>query len=259
MENGTRGVQPPPGGTEAQELATGDQARVKYAVVARSSDGLVLSSWAARGETTSGLSDQRTKLVSAILQKLAEQRSARQRPPRHASFPHRTNPAFGTVHVTSNSDYAVAVVTSQDYPRHVAQQMITQIQSSVDTVPIQPLIAQARRPGELATQCYPRLRQVCIQYSDLELMQQAQSVAARVRDVKVVMEGNIDRVVSNIQRLEDVDSRAQTARVDVQDFLVQARDTQQRAWYTRTKVWIIVALVVVLLLAGIIPAAVLAR
>lgn len=208
---------------------------MRYVALARLSDGLIVASYrphAANASTSAECEATVAKVLASGNIKPCTQLTV------------VINDEIGTMHLAARSDDVTAVVTCATYPRRSAFQMLSALQEAVSQNATLEAVAACQKPEELSKPCHTWLKEIFKKYCDLGKVDKITAVNLQVDEVKMVMEGNINRILDNAESLNTVEDKAENLRNNAMQFQRQSDDLRRILWWRNFKMKLIVALLV---------------
>jgi hypothetical protein len=146
------------------------EGNIRFAVFARLSDGLSLSTFKGKGCTATTV-DTTNKVLRSGNLKAKSQLTV------------TIDQTIGTLHLAAGDVDVIAVITAPDYPRRSAFKLLDEVRAEADKCILPEGVTGATRDGEYAKQM-PFLREACVRYEDLAEVDKITAVGAQVDEVK---------------------------------------------------------------------------
>mmetsp|Transcript_39223 Transcript_39223/g.65916 ORF Transcript_39223/g.65916 Transcript_39223/m.65916 type:complete len:293 (-) Transcript_39223:113-991(-) len=204
---------------------------IKLLTVSRLEDGLVLASYRAKDK---GAECEET--VDRVL------RSGNIQP--NSQITVVINDDIGTLHLLAGTIDVLSAVTNATYPRRSAFQLLKDARDAVVNNVAPGEITGTSERGALSRTCKPWLKQLSEKYSVLASVDKITAVGAKVDEVRLVMEGNINRVLDNAENLSNVEDKAENLRQNAQQFQRKSESLRKVLWWRNLKMKLIVLLLV---------------
>mmetsp|Transcript_13277 Transcript_13277/g.45936 ORF Transcript_13277/g.45936 Transcript_13277/m.45936 type:complete len:224 (-) Transcript_13277:652-1323(-) len=211
---------------------------VRYAVLARLSDGMVASSYTSKRAAPETVETVKRVLTSGNL-----------RPKTQLTV--TVNDTVGALHLMGGTSDVLAVVTSASYPRRSAFKLLAELREVVSAEVAEGAVDAMTKENELRTLVSGGFREKCCQYDDLASVDKVTAVSAQVEDVKMQMEGNIGRMLENAENLSAVENKTEVLRAGAAQFSKRSEQVKRILWWRNVKVKMIVLLLVLCVLGYI--------
>jgi len=215
---------------------------VKYVAVARLSDGLVLAS---------ALSKACAGAAGAAVEGTARQvlGSGNLRPHQKLTV---TAGGDGDLHLQSEEHAVVAAMCAAEFPRRQAFALLEELAGRSRGPASAEAVAAARGEGELGQALAPALREALARDHGASAPASAvATVTAKVEEVKVVMEGNINKVLENAENLASIENKSEVLRQEAHQFQKKSVSVRNALWWRNFKMKLVVAAVVLCVLGYI--------
>ena len=164
-----------------------------------------------------------------------------------------TDREVGTVHYDSDESCVYMAVTATDYPQRHIFKLLEEVKKDF----LSNHRAQLSTAGEnaLAKAAKRWMGSLCSKYDNLESIDKVRGVMAQVDEVKGVMHENVNKMLENHAKLEDLDDKAEELRNEAGTFKKGATKLKNRMWWQNCKLTLIIFilfLVVIAIIVGII-------
>ena len=164
------------------------------------------------------------------------------------------NDAVGTMHINTTDSAAYVLVTSPTYPRRTAFTALTKLREAVasSSESEESLLSSESLSSERAKQPQlgPPLSDIASRFSEPE-QDKAEQVSAQVEEVRGQMEGNIERMLENQENLDAVQEKTGNLQEGARQFRKQSNTLKSQLWWRNFKIKIIVLICVLAILAYI--------
>uniref|UniRef100_A0A7S0X8N0 V-SNARE coiled-coil homology domain-containing protein n=1 Tax=Mantoniella antarctica TaxID=81844 RepID=A0A7S0X8N0_9CHLO len=212
------------------------EGNIRFAVFARLSDGLALATFKGRGATASAVETTNKVLKSGNLKPKAQ-------------LTVTIDQTIGTLHLAAGDVDVIAVITSPDYPRRSAFQLLEEIRAKVDGSITPEEVTRATKAGEHAKHAF--LREACLRFEDVAEVDKITAVGAQVDEVKAVMEGNINKMLDNAETVNAVEDKSELLRAGAQQFQKRSDHVRRMMWWRLFKIKLIFGTLVLVVLGYI--------
>lgn len=210
---------------------------IRYAVLAKLSDGLLLASFKSRAATQQTL-DTTKKVLSSGNVKPKTQLTV------------TVDETVGTLHLVAGEVDVLAVITAPNYPRRSAFQFLAEFRSKVsEAIPVEG-ITGATKEGEYGKQA-AWLKELCIKYEDLASVDKISAVNNQVEEVKAIMEGNVNKMLDNAESINVVEDKSEQLRAGAEQFYKRSEQVKRIMWWRMCKLKLIFGLLVACILGYI--------
>mmetsp|Transcript_42726 Transcript_42726/g.70071 ORF Transcript_42726/g.70071 Transcript_42726/m.70071 type:complete len:250 (-) Transcript_42726:160-909(-) len=155
-----------------------------------------------------------------------------------------------TVHFMSDERKRVyVVVTKKSYPSRVVFTLIEEMQSRfLDKTAEKSLTA---KDGALSKTTKSIFSEISKKYDDPKNVDQLASIQDKIDVTKTVMSENIQNMLQNTEKLEDINDKAEHLGDQAKLFKKQGTELQRVMWWKLCKMRLMIAIIVVLLVGGI--------
>jgi len=218
---------------------------VRFAVLARLSDGLILATHASKKSGGQQVETVKRVLTSGNIRAKAQ-------------LTVTVNDEVGTLHLMAGEVDVLAVVTSASYTRRTAYKLLGELREKATETVSAEAVSGATREGELKGVAGAWMKEVCSKFENEGAVDKASAVALQIDEVKAVMEGNINRMLDQSESLSAVENKSEALRAGAHQFQRQSEAVKRVMWWRNFKVKAIIGLLV-LCVAGYILIPVLAN
>eukprot|EP00696_Hemimastix_kukwesjijk_P000030 gnl/Hemi2/10059_TR3485_c0_g1_i1.p1 gnl/Hemi2/10059_TR3485_c0_g1~~gnl/Hemi2/10059_TR3485_c0_g1_i1.p1 ORF type:complete len:213 (+),score=48.22 gnl/Hemi2/10059_TR3485_c0_g1_i1:79-717(+) len=147
---------------------------------------------------------------------------------------------LGTLHYDSDQTNVYMVMVSSKYPQRTAFRLLEDLRDGL--------------PQQQGQNKLPLLKRLCAKYDDLASVDKIHGVIQQVDEVKGVMQNNINSVLTNIERFEDLENKTDELKEVAGQFKKDATKLKRMMWMRNCKMWTILIIVIIaILLYFIIP------
>ncbi|KAJ1489501.1 synaptobrevin-domain-containing protein [Baffinella frigidus] len=150
----------------------------------------------------------------------------------------------------ADKDYMYIVFVEKHYPERVAFDMLRQVgkdfkdgHSEEGKVATENSLSKAVKKWMAATSS---------KFDDVAAVDKVAGVQAQVDDVKMTMEDNVQQMLRQHEKLEDLEDKADTMRSEASKFKKGAGQLASRMWWQNARLCMIISVVVVIILLIII-------
>lgn len=155
------------------------------------------------------------------------------------------NETIGTLHLAAGEGDVLAVVTDAAYPRRTAFQLLGDLRQRCHAHGLDAATVSAcSTAGQHSRACAGWLKETFRKYNDLAGVDRMTEVSTKVDEVRVMMEGNINRLIDNAEALNQVEDKAENLRQGASHFQRQSDDMRRLMWWRNFKMKCIVFLLV---------------
>lgn len=211
---------------------------VFYIAAARRSDGVVVSSHECAMKVE----------VSAITAMLGEGNVQALRPGQHGSLRSEQNSNEWRITADDAGTFFVVVVDA-GYPRGAAINLLDEFQAQFRSK-VGAKVATAQEGG-LTKTTEKIAKQLCQKYDDLESVDQLSAVRAKIEDVTLVMQGNVDLALASCVKLENIEARAEELSEQAHLFHNNATALRKKMWWKNCKTRFILGLIIAIVITCI--------
>jgi len=163
------------------------------------------------------------------------------------------NPTAGTMHIAvarvGQVDSVFTVVTSPGYPRRAAFQYLEEFRNFVSEFH-EASIPDAKE-GELKPLCKRWMQETLLRYDNVAGVDRISRVKGEVEEVKIVMEGNISKILENTESLDTIENKTEVLKEGAARFQRSANDLHRIIWWRNLKLKLIIGLIVLCVLGYI--------
>jgi len=156
----------------------------------------------------------------------------------------------GDLHLQSGEHAVVAAMCAADFPRRQAFALLEELAAHTQASASAEAVAAARGEGELGKALAAPLREALNRGAAAPASAVA-TVTAKVEEVKVVMEGNINKVLENAENLASIENKSEVLRQEAHQFQKKSVSVRNALWWRNFKMKLIVAAVVLCVLGYI--------
>eukprot|EP01084_Bolivina_argentea_P319000 553319_1 len=163
--------------------------------------------------------------------------------------------ALFSIHFTGDEDGRVyACVTAREYPSRVAFAMLEEMETKfLSRVGEKSLTA---KEGSLSRAVSSSFREICTKFDDYRNVDRLASVQAKVDVVKSTMEQNIQQMLANEEKLDNISENAENLNEQARVFQNRSTALRRQMKWKALKMWLLIALLVAMFLAIVIAIAV---
>ncbi|CAM9125594.1 unnamed protein product [Sphacelaria rigidula] len=156
-----------------------------------------------------------------------------------------------SIHYTADdSNRVYSAVTDKEYPPRIAFAMLEEMQTKFLTkVGDKSLTA---REGSLSRSMKSSFKDLCVKYEDVRNVDRMAAVQDKVDVVKMTMQDNIQQMLANEERLDQISQNAENLNEQAKVFENRSSALRRQMRCRAIKAWMALALVVIILLIIII-------
>lgn len=168
-----------------------------------------------------------------------------------------TDKEAGAVHYDTDKDCMYLVITAPDYPQRTVFKFLEAVQTEFK----KSFGGQVAGAGEnqLSKSAKKVFTGLCQNYDDLAKADKLAGVMDQVDQVKGVMQDNVEQMLQNHEKLQDLEDKADNMRSEAQRFKKGATDLKKQQWWKNMKLMgilgcltvTVVAVVVVILIKAV--------
>jgi len=152
-------------------------------------------------------------------------------------LPHLTVPV-------QNNSYAYILVTAPDYPERTAGKFLTEYMKSC---PSEGEMGECIKEDSASTRDYKAgCKALMTAYDDLQSVDQAAAMLAKVEGVKSTMNDSIQTALSNADDLDSLNSKTDDMREDALGFKKKAVKAKRGQWWKNMKLNLIIGSIVLI-------------
>ena len=96
------------------------------------------------------------------------------------------------------------------------------------------------------------MRPAAMKYDDVAAVNKVAAVQAQVDDVKMTMEDNVQQMLRQHEKLEDLEDKADTMRSEASKFKRGAGNLASKMWWQNVRLWCIVGLIAIIVIVIIV-------
>jgi len=159
----------------------------------------------------------------------------------------------GTMHIAvarvGQVESVFTVVTAPGYPRRAAFQYLEEFRNFVSEFH-EAAIPDAKE-GEMKPACKRWMQETLLRYDNLASVDRISRVKGEVEEVKIVMEGNISKILENTESLDTIENKTEVLKEGAARFQRSANDLHRIIWWRNLKLKLIIGLIVLCVLGYI--------
>jgi hypothetical protein len=96
--------------------------------------------------------------------------------------------------------------------------------------------------------CKKFMQPAAVKYDDVAAVNKVAAVQAQVDDVKMTMEDNVQQMLRQHEKLEDLEDKADTMRSEASKFKRGAGQLASKMWWQNMRLWCIIIVVTIIVL-----------
>lgn len=143
-----------------------------------------------------------------------------------------------------------AAFVSATYPERTAFELLKQVRK--DFMDKEEANAGTATENSMSKKCKVFMQPAAVKYDDVTAVNKVAAVQAQVDDVKVTMEDNVQQMLRQHEKLEDLEDKADTMRSEASKFKRGAGQLASKMWWQNMRLWCIIAIITVVVLLIII-------
>eukprot|EP00283_Hemiselmis_rufescens_P017985 CAMPEP_0173438040 /NCGR_PEP_ID=MMETSP1357-20121228/19226_1 /TAXON_ID=77926 /ORGANISM="Hemiselmis rufescens, Strain PCC563" /LENGTH=230 /DNA_ID=CAMNT_0014403287 /DNA_START=6 /DNA_END=698 /DNA_ORIENTATION=- len=219
---------------------SGKDGNIRYAAIGRVSDRVLVSTYHhfSQGAPAAKYLAVAQKVLNS--DKVLSQQSA--------NVPNAVDDA--SCLMQADKSFMFIVFVAQDYPERTAFELLRQIRKEFTDKEASD--ADKATENSLSKACKKWMAAVCTKYDDVGAVNKVAGVQAQVDDVKITMEDNVQNMLKQHEKLEDLEDRADTMRTEASKFKKGAGQLASKMWWQNCRLWMIIIVVAVIILMIII-------
>ncbi len=106
--------------------------------------------------------------------------------------------------------------------------------------------------NSMSKACKKIMQPAAVKYDDVTAVNKVAAVQAQVDDVKMTMEDNVQQMLRQHEKLEDLEDKADTMRSEASKFKRGAGQLASKMWWQNMRLWCIIVVVTIIVLLIII-------
>lgn len=150
---------------------------------------------------------------------------------------------------TDKKHMFIAFVSS-DYPERTAFELLKTVRN--EFMDKEEANAAAATENSLSKNCKAFMRPAAMKYDDVAAVNKVAAVQAQVDDVKMTMEDNVQQMLRQHEKLEDLEDKADTMRSEASKFKRGAGNLASKMWWQNVRLWCIVGLIAIIVIVIIV-------
>lgn len=147
------------------------------------------------------------------------------------------------------------LICQQAYPQRCAHMCLEELQRQF-VGKVEPSKAVVAKERAYDRTCASLFNKICVKYDNLAEVDKLAAVMKKVDTVKLTMQENVDLALQNCVKLEHIERAAEELSVQAGVFKKNAHELKNKMWWKNIKMWLIIGLIVLIILAIIIGVAV---
>eukprot|EP00611_Tribonema_gayanum_P010038 TRINITY_DN1995_c0_g2_i1.p1 TRINITY_DN1995_c0_g2~~TRINITY_DN1995_c0_g2_i1.p1 ORF type:complete len:226 (-),score=79.02 TRINITY_DN1995_c0_g2_i1:104-781(-) len=152
--------------------------------------------------------------------------------------------------VADDANRVYTVVTDKQYPARVAFALLDEAQSKFVTKVGDKSLAA--KEGSLSKTMRSSFADICLKYDDVKNVDKLAAMQGKVDAVKTKMEDNIQQMLANEEKLEDISANAENLNAQAQVFQNRTVQLRRAMRCKALKMWFLLAFVIIIVLIIII-------
>ena len=143
-------------------------------------------------------------------------------------------------------DLIFIILAQNDYPERYIFELIQKINEENISTMVNDETRELNPSGRQA------LKQLIDVYQDPKNMNRLSDIQSDVDSIKVDMKQNINKMVENVEDVNDLQNKSEALKMETSDYQKNAVEIKQITWWQNFKLWLIIGGVVLLLILLII-------
>lgn len=139
---------------------------------------------------------------------------------------------------------------SSDYPERTAFELLKTVRK--EFMDKEEANAAGATENSLSKNCKAFMRPAAMKYDDVAAVNKVAAVQAQVDDVKMTMEDNVQQMLRQHEKLEDLEDKADTMRSEASKFKRGAGNLASKMWWQNVRLWCIVGLIAIIVIVIIV-------
>jgi len=148
------------------------------------------------------------------------------------------------LHVLTGELDGVAVLTPSAYQKSVAVKLTASLKEKIDERIPEEAVEAAETPGLLNSVLLPVMEKECMIYDDPSASDKMAEVVQKVEEVKIVIEGNINRILEHTEDLGGVESKGDLLVAGAGTFQKSSEEIRKRIYWRNVRIKVILGVVV---------------
>ena len=213
-----------------------DPTPIKYLLIGDSSTNKIIT------EFTSGNAQPKTKKeINQIFNKLCK--STNKKLDERNKITSKDENYYFTF---TRPDLIFIILAQNDYPERYIFELIQKINEENIPTMVNDETRELNPSGRQA------LKQLIDVYQDPKNMNRLSDIQSDVDSIKVDMKQNINKMVENVEDVNDLQNKSEALKMETSDYQKNAVEIKQITWWQNFKLWLIIGGVVLLLILLII-------
>ena len=213
-----------------------DSTPIKYLLIGDSSTNKIIT------EFTSGNAQPKTKKeINQIFNKLCK--STNKKLDERNKITSKDENYYFTF---TRPDLIFIILAQNDYPERYIFELIQKINEENIPTMVNDETRELNPSGRQA------LKQLIDVYQDPKNMNRLSDIQSDVDSIKVDMKQNINKMVENVEDVNDLQNKSEALKMETSDYKKNAVEIKQITWWQNFKLWLIIGGVVLLLILLII-------
>lgn len=139
---------------------------------------------------------------------------------------------------------------SKTYPERTAFELLKQVRK--DFMDKEEANAASATENGLSKSCKKFMQPAATKFDDVASVNKVAAVQAQVDDVKMTMEDNVQQMLRQHEKLEDLEDKADTMRSEASKFKRGAGQLASKMWWQNMRLWCIIVIITIIVLMIII-------
>ena len=143
-----------------------------------------------------------------------------------------------------------AAFVSKTYPERTAFELLKQVRK--EFMEKEEANAATASENSMSKTCKKFMQPAAAKYDDVTAVNKVAAVQAQVDDVKMTMEDNVQQMLRQHEKLEDLEEKADTMKSEASKFKRGAGQLASKMWWQNMRLWCIIVIITIIVLMIII-------
>lgn len=150
----------------------------------------------------------------------------------------------------TDKKYMFIAFVSKTYPERTAFELLKQVRK--DFMDKEEANAASATENSMSKSCKKFMQPAATKFDDVASVNKVAAVQAQVDDVKMTMEDNVQQMLRQHEKLEDLEDKADTMRSEASKFKRGAGQLASKMWWQNMRLWCIIVIITIIVLMIII-------
>lgn len=150
----------------------------------------------------------------------------------------------------ADKSFMYIVFVEKNYPERTAFELLRMVRKEFNEK--EAANATSATENSLSKAIKKWIAAACTKYDDVSSVNKVAGVQAQVDDVKVTMEDNVQNMLKQHEKLEDLEDKADTMRTEASKFKKGATQLASKMWWQNCRLWLVIIVVGIIILLIII-------